>query len=134
MGIENFPNVNQDIKKDNLQDEQHENIDSKENTEEKNQDKLYSLKDDERFKKFFEEKSLEYLKAKDGDYFDKEYSGVGDDGYLIYRNGEKGGLPSQNIGGTLSDGKKFTEFVADVEKEFLDQNPDIEAQLKENAN
>ncbi len=70
------------------------------------------------YRKFFENESLELLKKHDLEYFNNNYSGVGEDGYLLDKEGNQtSSLPSQNIGGSLG-GIKYSNIKESIDEKF----------------
>ena len=90
----------------------------------------YSVDEDPRFNQMLEQEAYFRLKTYDKEYFNENYSGLSESGYLIDKNGkETTSRPSMNISGKTGD-LKYSEFIDITKQKFLHEYPD--AKEKEN--
>ncbi len=84
----------------------------------------YSTEDDPRFRQMLEKEAYFRLKTYDKDYFDKNFSGLSEKGYLIDLDGkETMSTPLMNIGGKTGD-LNYSEFINITKQKFFNEYPD----------
>ncbi len=81
-----------------------------------------NIDSDARYQEMLEERSLEFLKTQDREYFEREFTGELDkEGYLIRKDGGRPNTkPSQNIGG----GKALEQVLGLTKGDFTHKYPD----------
>ncbi|MDQ5954381.1 MAG: hypothetical protein QG583_309 [Patescibacteria group bacterium] len=85
----------------------------------------YNVELDPLFKEQFEKESYFRLKTYDKKFFDQNYSGISERGYLLDLDGkETASLPSQNIAGKTGD-LKYSEFVEIEKQKFFHNHPEL---------
>jgi hypothetical protein len=88
-----------------------------------------TLERDPRYREMIEDEALAFLQRKDKAYFDRQFSGIGPDGYLLDKEGKRtNNLPTQNVNYGYTDIEKiaklrFALYYPDSYKKYQSTEP-----------